>query len=42
MEWITEVLKEHFGSFIGMVFIGLSGLVFRATKTTNGATNLRT
>ncbi|HFA9692592.1 cell wall anchor protein [Capnocytophaga sputigena] len=32
MEWITEVLKEHFGSFIGMVLSGLAGWFFGRPK----------
>ena len=32
MEWITEVLKEHFGAFIGMVLSGLAGWFFGRPK----------
>nr|DAW47814.1 MAG TPA: YtxH-like protein [Bacteriophage sp.] len=32
MEWITEVLKEHLGSFIGMVLSGLAGWFFGRPK----------
>ena len=32
MEWITEVLKEHFGSSIGMVLSGLAGWFFGRPK----------
>ena len=32
MEWILEVFKEHFGSFIGMVLSGLVGWFFGRPK----------
>ena len=32
MDWITEVVKEHFGAFFGMVLSGLAGWFFGRPK----------